>query len=99
MSCEVILGFLMITILFVVLIISYFGIRTSLRKMKECNYGIIRCTENAHKNPNDNNWIYMKHAWKNLRTEHVLTIWMISILIIISLSAITYISYMLSNFI
>lgn len=99
MSIEIILGFLMIIILFAIVIISYFGLCISLRKIKECNDGIARCTENSYKNPDDNNWIYMKCAWKNLHTEHMLTVWVISIIIVISLSAITYISYMLINFI
>lgn len=99
MNIEVILGFLFIIILCVVLIISYLGIRTSLRKIKECNNEITHCTENSYKNPNDNNWIYMKYIWKNFRTEYVITIWLIGILIIISLSAITYISCVLGNII
>ena len=100
MSIEVILCFALIIILFGTLIMSYFGICSSLRKIKDCNDGITRCIENASKNPDDIDWIYMKWNWKHLRTEYVLTIWVISIVIVISLFAITYIScYMLNNFI
>ena len=99
MNSIVILGTAAIVFLIGILIICYFGIRKCLRKIKECDEGMQRCAENAVKDPNDFNWIYMKYTWRNFRTEYVLTVWLISILIVISLSAITYISYMLNNII
>ena len=99
MNSIVILGKAAIVFLIGILTICYFGIRKCLRKIKECDEGMQRCAENAVKDPNDCNWIYMKYTWRNFRTEYVLTVWLISILIVISLSAITYISYMLNNII
>lgn len=100
MNIEVILGTTAIVFLIGTIIICYFGIRKCLRKIKECNEGMQRCTENAVKNPNDFNLAYLNVAWGELRLEQEVAIWLIVFLIAICLGCIVYIGYMLlTNFI
>ena len=87
---------ILITLFFIGSIITFcIAIKKMKRRIKECEEGIERCTNEYANDPTDNNWLYMKFAWKEYKGEFTVTLYLLYFLIGLSLFGMIYIDYML----
>ena len=87
---------ILITLFFIGSIITLcVGIKKMKCHIKECEEEIERCTNEYANDPTDNNWLYMKFAWKEYKGEFTVTLYLLYFLIGLSLFGMIYIYYML----
>ena len=87
---------ILITLFFIGSIITFcIAIKKMKNRIKECEEGIKRCTNEYANDPTDNNWLYMKFAWKEYKGEFTVTLYTLYFLIGLSLFGMIYIDYML----
>ena len=87
---------ILITLIFIGSIITFcVGIKKMKGLIKECEEGIERCTNEYTNDPTDNNWLYMKFAWKEYKGELTVTLYLLYFLIVLSLFGMIFIKTVL----
>ena len=87
---------ILITLIFIGSIITFcVGIKKMKGLIKECEEGIERCTNEYTNDPTDNNWLYMKFAWKEYKGEFTVTLYLLYFLIVLSLFGMIFIKTVL----